>query len=206
LAAKKLDKLWDGWMSNLAESYFKTLVLLDDEKIEQAVLEYRKGYLTNVKKLYSEAAKTYPLRFSKAEHWCVWTKKLYTLSRQTEETLKKQDAEKALKLLEKAREHFYALHKETETFHCNDIIYEFRIEAAKKELSGKKLEEIMKRLEKAEPSCVAKEKPKAYAEAKNTWKKAIAPLLDDGQIESSEQELLRKTSEAFYRTFGIQYE
>ena len=101
-------------MSHLAESYLKTLVFLDGGQVEHAVLEYRKGYLANVKKLYSEAAETYPVRFSKAEHWCVWTKKLYTLSRQTEEALKRQDAEKALKLLEQARNHFYALHKEDE--------------------------------------------------------------------------------------------
>jgi hypothetical protein len=206
LAAKKLDKLWDSWMSNLAGSYLKTLVFLDDEKVGQAALEYRKGYMANVKKLYSEAAKTYPLRFSKAEHWCVWTKKLYTLSRQTEEALKKEDAKKALTLLEEARKHFYALHKETETFHCNDHIYEFRMEALKSELSGKKLNDIMKRLDEAEPSCIARKKSKEYIEAKDRWKRDVTPLLDDGRIEESEQELLRKVSETFYRAFGIQFE
>lgn len=193
-------------MNNLAESHLKTLICLDSGKVEQATLEYRQGYLANVKKLYSEAAKTYPVRFSKAEHWCVWTKKLYTLSRLTEEALKKQDAEKALKLLEEARKHFYALHKETETFHCNDLIYEFRTEASQSELSGNKLDEIMKRLDKAELSCIAQKKSKEYAEAKDTWKREITPLLDDGRIESSEQESLRKASEAFYRAFGIQFE
>jgi hypothetical protein len=206
LAAKKLDKLWDGWMINLAESYLKTLVFLDDEKVDQATLEYRQGYLANVKKLYSEAAKTYPLRFSKAEHWCVWTKKLYTLSRQTEEALKKQDAEKAMKLLEESRNHFYALHKETETFHCNDHIYEFRTEALKSELSGNKLDEIIKRLDKAESSCIAKKKSREYAEAKDIWKREITPLMDDGRIEATEQESLRKASETFYRAFGIHFE
>jgi len=193
-------------MGSLATSHLKTLVCLDDGKLEQATFEYRKGYLANVKKLYSEAAKTYPVRFSKAEHWCVWTKRLYVLSRQTEEALKTRDAEKALKLLEETRGHFYALHKETETFHCNDLIYEFRTEAAKSEPSEEQLKGIMKRLGKAEPSRTAGEKTQQYAEAKNAWQKAVTPLLDDGQIDPSEQDSLRKASEVFYRAFGIQYE
>ena len=193
-------------MSSLATSYLKTLVCLEDGKLNEATLEYRKGYLANVKKLYSEAAKTYPVRFSKAESWCVWTKKLYVLSRQTENVLNTWDSEKALKLLEELRKHFYALHKETETFHCNDLIYEFRTEATKSEPSKEQLERIMKQLEKAEPSYIARKKANEYTEAKNAWKKAITPLLDDGQIDSSEQDSFRKASEAFYRAFGIQYE
>lgn len=162
--------------------------------------------MASVKRLYSEAGSTYPVRFSKAEHWCVWTKKLYVLSRQTEEALKVRDAKKALKLLEQMRGHFYALHKETETFHCNDLIYAFRAEAAKSEPSEEQLQGIVRRLEKVEPSCVARKKPKEYAKAKDAWKKAVAPLLNDGRIDSAEQDSLHKASEAFYRAFGIQYE
>jgi hypothetical protein len=206
LAAKKLDELWDGWMSRLGEGYLKTLDCLDKGNLEQAELEYRKGYMANVKKLYAEAGSTYPLRFSKADHWCVWTKKLYVLSRQTEEVLKKRDSEQALKLLEQARRHFYLLHEETGTFHCNDLVYEFYAEAAEPKPFEKQLQKIMKQLEKAEPSCIAKEKVKEYTEAKNAWQKAITALLDDGEIDSSERDSLRKASEVFYRAFGIQYE
>jgi hypothetical protein len=206
LAAKKLDELWNGWMDRMAVSYLKTLVLLEDDKTEEATLEYRKGYLASVKKLYAEAGSTYPLRFSKAEHWCVWTKKLYVLSRRTEETLKTGDTKKATGLLEDLRGHFYALHKETKTFHCNDLIYQFRTEAAKKEPSTEKLRAMVKHLEKTEPSSIAKKKAKEYDEAKERWKEAIAPLLEDGQIDSSEHASLRKASEVFYRAFGIQYE
>ena len=193
-------------MDRLATSYLKTLVHLDDGKLEEATLEYRKGYVANVKKLYSEAGTTYPLRFSKAEHWCVWTKRLYVLSRQTEEALKARNSKKALTLLEQARGHFYALHKETGTLHCNDLIYAFRTEAVKGEPSQEQLQGIVKLLEKAEPSCVVRKKSEEYAEAKDTWKRAITPLLDDGRIDSSEQNSLHKASEAFYRAFGIQYE
>ena len=86
-------------MIRLAESHPKTLALLNDGKVEEAALEYRSEYLASIKKLYSEAAKTYPVRFSKAEHWCVWTKELYILSRKIEEALKKKDSEGALKLV-----------------------------------------------------------------------------------------------------------
>jgi hypothetical protein len=206
LAAKKLDELWDGWMSRLAESHLKALNHIDDGKLEQAELEYRKGYVANVKKLYSEAAKTYPVRFSKAEHWCVWTKKLYTLSRQTEEVLKKQDSEKALKLLEETRKHFYLLHEETETLHCNDMVYKLHAEAAQDKLSEEQLQKIIKQLEKAEPSYLVKEKSKEFAKAKNTWQSTITPLLKDGEIDSSELDSLREATELFYRAFGIQYE
>lgn len=193
-------------MGRMASSYLKTLVSLEAGKLEQATLDYRKGYLASVKKLYAEAGTTYPLRFSKAEHWCVWTKKLYVLSRQTEEALKARNSKKALELLEQARGHFYALHKETGTLHCNDLIYVFRTEAAKGEPSQEQLQQIVERLDKAEPSCVVRKKSAEYAEAKDTWKKAISPLLDDGRIDSSEQISLHKASETFYRAFGIQYE
>ena len=193
-------------MSHLAESHLKILNLIDDEKLEQAELEYSKGYMANVKKLYSEAAKTYPVRFSKAEHWCVWTKKLYVLSRQTEEVMKARNSEKALKLLEELRRHFYSLHEETETLHCNDLIYKFHTEAAQGEPSREQLQKIMEQLEKAEPSYLAKEKAEEYSKAKDAWKQVIMSLLDDGKIDSSEHDSLRKTTDAFYRAFGIQYE
>jgi hypothetical protein len=206
LAAKKLDEMWDGWMDRMASSYLKTLLGVEEGRLEQATLEYRKGYLASVKKLYAEAGTTYPLRFSKAEHWCIWTKKLYVLSRQTEEALKARDSKKALALLEQARGHFYALHEETGTFHCNDLIYAFRTEAAKGEPSQEQLQQIVERLDKAEPSFVVRKKSAEYTEAKDAWKRAITPLLVDGRIDSSEQTSLCKASEAFYRAFGIQYE
>jgi hypothetical protein len=206
LAAKKLDELWDGWMSRLAESHLNTLNHIDNGKLEQAEQEYRKGYMANIKKLYSEAAKTYPLRFSKAEHWCVWTKKLYVLSRQTEEVLKKRDSKKAFKLLEETREHFYLLHEETETIHCNDIVYKLHTEATQDKLSEEQFQKIIKQLEKTEPSSIAKEKAEEYIEAKNTWQKAIKPLLNDGEIDSSERKTLGDATEVLYRAFGIQYE
>jgi len=206
LAAKKLDELWNGWMVSLAESHLKTLNHIDNGKLDDAEQEYRKGYMANIKKLYSEAAKTYPLRFSKAEHWCVWTKKLYVLSRQTEEVLKKRDSEKALKLLEETREHFYLLHEETETIHCNDIVYKLHTEATQDKLSEEQFQKIIKQLEKTEPSCIAQKKAEEYIEAKNTWQKAITPLLNDGEIDSSERKTFGDATEVLYRAFGIQYE
>jgi len=193
-------------MSSLGEGCLKTLDCMDKGNLKQAELEYRKGYMANVKKLYAEAGSTYPLSFSKAEHWCVWTKKLYVLSRQTEEVLKKQDSKQAMKLLGQIRRHFYQLHEETGTFHCNDLIYEFYTEAAQPKSSEEQLQKIIKQLEKAEPSCIAKKKAKEYAKAKDTWQKAITTLLDDGEIDSSERDTLRKASEVFYRAFGTQYE
>jgi hypothetical protein len=65
LAAKKLDQLWDGWMIDLGHSYPKTLSLLEQGKLDAALTEYRTGCLASIKKLYSEAASTYPVRFSK---------------------------------------------------------------------------------------------------------------------------------------------
>jgi F0F1-type ATP synthase gamma subunit len=206
LAAKKLDELWDDWMNKLAESHLNTLNHINDGKLEQAESEYCREYMANIKKLYSEAAKTYPLRFSKAEHWCVWTKNLYKLSRQTEEALKARNSEEALKLLEQIRQHFYSLHQETKTLHCNDLIYEFRKEATKSEPSAEQLGEIIKRLEKAEPSRIVKKKPDEFTTAKNEWQNTITPLLDNSEIAPSERDSLRKATETFYLKFGIQYE
>jgi len=190
----------------LGEGYLKTLDCLDKGNLEQAEKEYRKGYMANVKKLYAEAGSTYPLRFSKADHWCVWTKKLYVLSRQTEEVLKKRNSEQALDMLEQVRRHFYQLHEETGTFHCNDLVYEFYTETAQPKPSEDQLQKIMKQLEKAEPSCIAKEKAELYANAKSAWQTAVTPLLNDGEIDSSERDSLRKATDTFYRAFGIQYE
>ena len=193
-------------MDRMTASHLKTLELLNAGKLDEATAEYQQGYVASVKKLYSEAAKTYPLRFSKAEHWCVWTKKLYVISRQTEETLKARDSQKALKLLEEVRGHLYALHKETQTLRCNDLIYELRMEAAKSEPSREKLEEIAKLLDQAVLSEAAQKQSEKYADAKKTWQEAVTPLLADSRLETSERDTLRKASEAFHLAFGIQYQ
>ena len=57
-------------MLSLSKSYARTLELLDEGKVAEAGANFQKEFVATVKKLYSEAAQTYPLRFKKAENWC----------------------------------------------------------------------------------------------------------------------------------------
>jgi hypothetical protein len=208
LAAKKLDQLWDGWMMDLGRSYSKTLSLLEQDKPDEALAEYRAGCLASVKKLYSEAASIYPVRFSKAQTWCVWTKKLYVLSVKVEKALRAKQSKPARTLLAEMRTHFYLLHQETLTLNSNDWIHAFHVEVRKDTPSMPELKNIMSKFGQAKPCLLAQDKNVAqlYDLAKDTWLKTVTPILKVDTLSDEDLTTLRDASGPFHKMYGLQFE
>ena len=123
MASDLLDKQWDGWMASLSENYIKTLDLLKEGKTKDASDLFEKEFVPTVKKAYSEVAEVYPVRFSKTDNWCVWTKQLYILTGMTERALSKKDIDDAFMFLAVLREHFNVLHQKADYRKSNDYIY-----------------------------------------------------------------------------------
>ncbi|MCP4452265.1 MAG: hypothetical protein GY809_12450 [Planctomycetes bacterium] len=208
MAATKLDQLWDGWMMDLGRSYSKTLSLLEQNKPDEALAEYRAGCLASVKKLYSEAASTYPVRFSKAKTWCVWTKKLYVLSVKVEKALRATQTKQARTLLAEMRTHFYLLHEETLTFNCNDWIHAFHMELAKDTPSVAELKKIMTQFDQAKPCLLAQDKNVAhlYDLARDSWLKTVTLILKADELSDEDLTALRDASGPFHKMYGLQFE
>ena len=193
-------------MVSLSESYIKTLSLLEEGESAEASREFNRGFVPTVKKLYSEAATTYPTRFSRVDDWCAWTKQLYIFTRRAENAFRDGQTEEALEKLSSLREHFYALHVESQTQKSNDYIYDYLVKTRAEQPAVDELNSILILVGNAEPSAKASADLEAYEKARSTWSDRVAPLLEDGAIVPGEIEMLRQVTEEFYRDFGIQFE
>lgn len=195
-------------MTDLGRSYPKTLMLLDQGKTGDALIEYRTGCLASIKKLYSESAKTYPVRFSTAKTWCVWTKKLYVMSMQVDKALKVKAVKQAQARLAEMRAHFYLLHQETGTLNSNDWIYAFNQEVLKEMPSLAALTKITTQFGEAKPCLLAQDKnvEQLYALAKDSWLKTVTPILKAESLSDADLTALRDASSLFYRVYGAQFE
>ncbi len=190
-------------MDKMSVSYAKTMTLLDADDLEKASKEYKAGFNQEVKKLYSESAKVYPLRYSKVKDWCAWTKVLYITSRKTEIALDKGKKELALKNLAALRKHFYSLHVETKTEKASDYIYAFRDKANADQLEPAKLKSLYDLLLTAPPSGAAAKAQEKFDEARDAWSAQIEPLLQDDKIEEAEVAVLRSAAEDLYGKYGM---
>ncbi len=195
-------------MIDLGRSYPKTLSLVTQGKLNEALKEYRTGCLASIKKLYSESASTYPVRFAKAETWCVWTKKLYVLSVKAEKALKAQKAKEAQAFLAEIRQHFYQLHQETKALNSNDWIYAFYQEVHKETPSVSELSKILTQFGQAKPCLLAQNKnvEQLYALAKDAWLKSVTPALKADSLSDDDLTALREASGLFYNAYGLQFE
>jgi hypothetical protein len=206
LVAAQLDELWDSSMATLSKSYLQTLSLLDQGTPTEAYKEFKTGFVTHAKKLYAEAGKTYPLRFSKMKNWCDWTKRFYVLTRHTEDALKKGQADKAREILASLRAHLHVLHVRAQLQKSNDYIYAYRATLLEDKPVAADLSAIQSLLEKAEPSTKAKASGDKYGEAKSDWSTIVTSLLQDGVLDPDEIQPLRTTTETFYQDFGAQFD
>ena len=193
-------------MTDLSDSYAKTLKLVDEGQMEAAHTEFKKGCVQTVKKLYSEAATTYPLRFAKTDNWCKWTRALYILTLKTDKDWAKGDMAEARKLLPELRKHFYDLHKRADVRRSNDFIFEFfdLIEQPKPSLDS--LKAAQNSLKEATPSRKGQAAAQDYETAKALWLKEVGPILERGELGDTEVSQLRASTKAFYETFGQQFE
>lgn len=198
--------MWDGWMTSLSESYAKTHDLLEDGKCSEATEEFKRHFTPHLKKLYSEAGETYPLRFARAKEWCVWTRNLYLLTRQTERSLGNNESKEALELLAALRKHLYDLHVETGNQKTNDYIYAFHRQAWETPPDTDALEAIGKALAKADLSDKAKTEPETYAKSREAWAAKTGKILENGKVSVFQRRNLRGAADKLYREYGIQFQ
>ena len=193
-------------MVSLSGSYEKTSDFLEAGKGSEAREEFRVQFVPVVKKLYTEAPKTYPTRFAKFNDWCTWVRKLYVMSMTAEKTLAGGDLAASKKALAELRAHFYGLHRETETLKVNDWIYAFIVAANQDSPDTTELRKLCESVEKAQLSTRAKANAEAFNKAKTRWLAQVRGVLQDGAIAPAEVGTLRSASASFYRAFGMQFE
>jgi len=193
-------------MVALSESYVKTLDPLAAGRTAEAATEFHDNFTPTVKKLYSEAAQIYPVRFSKSENWCIWTKQLYVQTIKLDETLGKGDQAEALKMLADLREHINNLHLQTQTQKANDFIYAFHRQLAQPAPEARELSALADKLAKADPSAKAKANAEAYGKARAEWSRQAEAALEGGTLDSGKRRALRASTEKFYHDYGMQFE
>lgn len=195
-------------MIALSKSHAKTLALAEAGKVDEAAKEFREHFIYNFKSFYSEAADAYPDRFNKIKkgNWPDWTKRLYNLTREIDNTLQQGQRDKALAKLGEIREQFDVMHTQAQARKSNDCIYAFRAALLKGKPQTENLKKLAAAVEKAEPSINAKAKAEKYAKAKAEWSQLVAKIIKDGKITQAEMEQLQGQTEQFYRDFGIQFE
>jgi len=197
--------MWDAWMVSLSDSYAKVLDELSAGRQKEAAAEFRGHFLQTVKKLYTEASQTYPTRFSKINDWCAWARGLYTLTMQADRALAASSPD-APKLIESLRQHFYALHKETDTLSVSDAIYAFRVEAAATSPSIERLKSLRQAVSTARPSVKSRLDNAAFTTAQAKWAKTVDAALQQASLAPADLRTLREATETFYRGYGVQME
>ena len=202
----KHDELWDGWMKALSESYARTFDLLKAGKTSDAAKEFASKFSTTVDDLYSKAAQTYPVRFSKMTDWCTWADQLVAKTKEARAALDTGQSEEAMKKMELLRRHFYAMHVEAKTLKANDYIYAFRTIAGGAKPDAEKLGALVGYVQKAEPSFNAKAQAPDYAQAMKAWSACVEPILKEKKIGDGQIKPLRDATETLYRAYGIQFE
>ena len=193
-------------MVSLSDSYAETTDLLDAGKTKAAAEEFSRHFTPPLKKLYSEAGQVYPLRFANAKAWCEWTKRFYTLTRETEDCLAENRRREARTLLEALRKHVYDLHVETKTQKTNDYVYALHLYASEKRPDALRLRATNEGLAKAEPSAKAEAEPEFFEESKKAWQGQTGKALAQDKVPLRQKKKLRKAANRFYREFGVQFQ
>lgn len=193
-------------MAALSGAYRSTRESLRTGPTDETTERFRRGFVYTVKKLYSEAAQTYPVRFSKASDWCAWSKGLYTMTRSVEEAMEARRWDEAAQKLAGIREHVHRLHLETGVLRTNDFIHSFWMEAQRNGPDAAVLSRALKRLADAPLSMKAKREARAFRGALRAFETAVSPLIEDKVVSSEEAARLRAATEPFYMAYGIEFE
>lgn len=187
----------------MSKSYVATLDLLEDGEQAQAYEEFRLRFVPTVKRLYSEAARVHPVRFTGIDDWCAWSRKLYVLAQKAQDTMEAGDFEEAKLLLGDIRYHFYALHDQTNTRKANDIIFAFQRYLEGDAPDAAQLDALREEMASAAVPAAAGSRKGEFEAMRAKWvKKADGALTNDG-IRRFRRRGLRKATERFYEDFGL---
>jgi len=212
LVADQLTTTWDATVGNLSTGYARTRIFLEAGDATNAVREFRTVCRVAVKKLYTEAATTYPPRYAKAGDWCAWMKELYVLAADIEKTLlaweggDAEAAKKAGEQLKALRVHFRTLREKTGQLAVNDYIFTFREEANRENPDLAALKTAKAAIDAAALCYHARTPPNPFKDAKDIWSTSINLILADDQLTPDELQPLRAATKAFYDAYGCHLE
>jgi len=192
-------------MDGLSASHAKATSLLAEDKLSEARDVFRTGFLAEIRELYTEAGQTYPLRYQKADCWTTWTKRLYILTRQTEDAFVNGDALAAKELLPQLRTHFLDLHRQAGNRCASDELYAFTALLEQAGPPGDTLRQAMEAVVAAPAPKGDEKATAAFEEARKNWREKAAPLLQ-ATIDDATLRSLRDCTRTFYETYGVRFE
>lgn len=193
-------------MQSMSVGWAQTSALLDEGKTAEAALVFRKDVAATVKKLYSEAGDTYPVRYGqKVECWSAWAKQVYVLTRKAEAAFAENDAAGARKQMMALREHFYTLHAESDLLGANDHIYRFMALLGENEPSLASLRETEDLIRHADAAPRTGANTDGFTSARDAWLAAVSPMLE-GDWTPEKKAQLRDATLSFYQAYGVQFE
>jgi outer membrane protein assembly factor BamD (BamD/ComL family) len=197
----------------MSVSFTKTRKLLEEDKVKEAAQEFRTGFATHMKKLYSEAAETPPKRYEDDCDWNPKVKKLYIKTSKAQAALNKGDAEGAEKQLDAIRTFFYKLHTENKIRLTSDAIHAFMQEVNKASKDDSltegeiaALNKLISEIPKASPSRRAKAKTAEFKKDLSEWSTQVSTLLAQAPVATEQNGKLKEVTAAFYRKYGLDLE
>jgi hypothetical protein len=197
----------------MTESYIKVNDLLEKNDVEEAAQEFREGFATQVKKLYSESSDTPPERYKDDCNWNAKIKELYVTTNKTQTALAKGDATSSGAGVGAIREFFFKLHTDNKMKLTNDAIYAFRREvdklAEKKALAGSDLGTLKKlksAISDAKPSMRTKADGDSFRKNFQDWSARVDSLLAQSSLGPEQSDELKELSVSFYKKYGMDLE
>jgi len=174
-----LDNVYATCLESMNPSFVKVSRLVGEGKLEDAREEFRTGFVTPVKKLYTEAADTPPKRYLKDCNWNSKVKSLYKLSMRTQGILNEGDKSEARERLDSLREFFYRLHKDNDLMHSGDAILELKRELDAIAKRGAATEEEVASIGALLKTIATTRPPMRMSKDAAAYSEECAPLLAD---------------------------
>ena len=197
----------------MSQSFIKVNSLLEQDKVKEAGQEFRVGFATQMRKLYSEAAETPPKRYVDDCNWNPKVKELYVKTSRAQAALNKGDAEGAEKLLDSIRTFFYKLHTENKIRLTNDAIHAFMEEVNKASRDESLTEEeiaalnkLKSEIPKALLSAKVKAKSAVFKKDLQEWSAQVDTLLAEAPVGKVQNGKLKEITESFYKKYGVDLE
>ncbi len=188
-------------MVSLDESHAQTQMLLANGDVSAAAQAFNTGFFATVKKLYAEAGETYPVRYSKASNWCIWTKQLYIHTAQVDKMLSEGQVREASAGLDMVLAYFYTRHADTGTEKTSDILYAFHEHVHEDPIPLEQLVALRVQLDSVDLSALADQDRDAYHESKRKWAKRADKALKKRKLGGWGRRKLRKATDEFHAQY-----
>ena len=159
-----------------------------------------------VKKLFSEAAQTYPERFKGVDDWCGWIRGVYITTMKADKALAAGNADQANSLILSLRKSFYELRDQTKSLQANDIVFALEIESQKANPDASQIKSLTQKLAESKLSPKAQGSADDFVKAKSDYTTKVNPIVADQKIDGGKLPELRSATHTLYKAYGTQLE